>query len=64
VRVGPTDGTSTEVSGEGLAEGTQVVVGELRPDADRQAPAGANPFTPQFNRGNANPGGNSGTQKQ
>jgi HlyD family secretion protein len=64
VRVGPTDGASTEVSGEGLSEGTQVVVGELRTDADRPAAAGANPFTPQFNRGNANPGGTSGTQKQ
>jgi HlyD family secretion protein len=64
VRVGPTDGTSTEISGEGVAEGTVVVLGEARADADKPAPAGANPFTPQFNRGNANPGGTSGTQKQ
>lgn len=66
VRVGPTDGTYTEVSGEGVAEGTEIVVGEVRADAagDRPAASGASPFTPQFNRGNANPGGSSGTQKQ
>jgi len=64
VVVGPTDGTYTEVSGEGVAEGTVVVLGEARSDADKAAPAGANPFTPQFNRGNTNPGGTSGTQKQ
>ena len=64
VVVGPTDGTFTEISGDGVAEGTVVVLGEARADADRPALAGANPFTPQFNRGNANPGGTSGTQKQ
>jgi len=64
VVVGPTDGTFSEISGDGVAEGTVVVLGEARADADRPAPAGANPFTPQFNRGNANPGGTSGTQKQ
>jgi HlyD family secretion protein len=64
VVVGPTDGSFTEISGDGVSEGTVVVLGEARSDSDKPAPAGANPFTPQFNRGNANPGGTSGTQKQ
>lgn len=55
VKVGASDGTFTEVSGTEVAgdtvkEGVAVVVGDARPDA-ANAPASANPFTPQFNRG-------------
>ena len=46
VRVGLSDGLMTEVTGKGLDEGLDVIVGE-----ERQAAAGAattNPFTPQM----------------
>jgi HlyD family secretion protein len=48
VRVGPSDGTMTEVEGKDLQEGLQAVFGE------QQQAAGAkttNPFTPQIMRG-------------
>jgi HlyD family secretion protein len=52
VKVGLSDRLVTEVEGEGLAEGTAVVVGDDRAGA---APAAAaspqNPFTPQMRRG-------------
>src|SRR5262249_49707523 len=50
VRVGPTDGAFTEISGEGVSEGMQIVVGEVRAEAasDRPASSGASPFTPQL----------------
>jgi HlyD family secretion protein len=50
VRVGQSDGVSTEVRGEGLSEGMQVVTSR----SGGGAPAGggtANPFTPQIPRG-------------
>ncbi len=49
VQLGLTDGTWTEVHGQGLAEGTTVVTGILSPEAaaDESAP-GANPFVPQI----------------
>lgn len=49
VRVGVTDGTSTEVEGDGLKEGMQVVTGEQ----PRETPGGstpASPFTPKLFR--------------
>jgi len=53
VRVGPSDGTMTEVEGKDLQEGLQVVFGE------QQQAAGAkttNPFTPQMMRGRSTSG--------
>jgi HlyD family secretion protein len=49
VRVGLSDGALTEVEGEGLAEGLQVVVGEEQAAAAAGASA-ANPFVPQIPR--------------
>ena len=49
VKTGLTDGTMTEVQGEGLKEGTEVVLGLQTQSA---GPAGtANPFIPQFGKG-------------
>jgi len=53
VRVGPSDGTMTEVEGKDLQEGLQVVLGE------QQQAAGAkttNPFTPQIMRSRSTSG--------
>jgi HlyD family secretion protein len=48
---GLSDGQNTEVSGNGLSEGLEVVSGETH-QKDDSAAAGANPFTPQiFRRG-------------
>ncbi len=50
VREGLSDGIVIEVEGEGLREGTEVVVGGSRgPGAGNES--GANPFTPQLMRG-------------
>lgn len=61
VRVGQTDSTLTEVSGADLAEGMEVVIGEVRDHA--AADATTNPFAPQFFRGNR-PGGQGGAKGQ
>lgn len=50
VNVGISDGLKTEIQGEDLTEGLEVVVGENTPDQERPA-ATANPFTPQFRGG-------------
>jgi HlyD family secretion protein len=52
VRVGPTDGVSTEVSGDAIAESAAVVVDDdrERTEGGDGASSSANPFTPQFNR--------------
>jgi HlyD family secretion protein len=47
VRVGLTDGLMTEVQGEDLKDGMEVIVGELRPGGGT-AGGTTNPFTPQF----------------
>jgi HlyD family secretion protein len=64
VQAGLTDGTQTEVQGEGLAEGLNVVVGELVQAGARPAGAtgaGGSPFTPQIGRPRpANQSGGSG----
>jgi HlyD family secretion protein len=49
VRLGLTDGTWTEVQGEGLAEGTTVVTGLVSVEmAAAESASGANPFVPQL----------------
>ena len=48
VEIGLTDGTWTEVRGEGLAEGISVVTGIASAETAAESAAGANPFVPQF----------------
>jgi HlyD family secretion protein len=52
VTVGMSDGVSTEVSGEGVEEGLEVITGDIVPGGTVQAAAptqaGASPFTPQL----------------
>ncbi len=58
VRIGLTDGTNTEIEAKDLAEGTEIVMGEIQP-GDGSAPGGSkNPFLPQF--GNRRGGGGGG----
>ncbi|HUE16787.1 MAG TPA: efflux RND transporter periplasmic adaptor subunit [Planctomycetaceae bacterium] len=62
VRVGSTDGTTTEVSGDGLKEGMQVVVGEdSEEQLARQEVTGSeeasNPFVPKPPKGSRPPPG-------
>jgi hypothetical protein len=45
VRVGWSDGTQTEVEAERLAEGSDVVIGEIRQNGGDSA---SNPFTPKM----------------
>jgi HlyD family secretion protein len=54
VRVGLSDGTLTEVAGEHLSEGLEVVIG-LQPQASAK-PDTSNPFAPSFRRGAASTG--------
>lgn len=49
VKVGLSDGSNTEVSGDDLEEGDEVIVGEL--SAAAAAAASTNPFAPQMFRG-------------
>lgn len=54
VKTGLSDGTMTEVGGEGLAEGLEVVTGvQLQSSAK---PDTSNPFTPSFSRGGSSAG--------
>ena len=55
VKVGVTDGTTTEVSGDELKEGMEVVIGEVRTVATRGQET--NPFAPQVLRGGRRGGG-------
>ncbi len=50
VTVGLSDGTLTEVAGEGIKEGTEIAMGEVEgQQASRRAPTGGgSPFTPQL----------------
>lgn len=50
VRVGASDGSFTEVSGTGLQDGMEVVLGEQQAQPSAAGGTGS-PFTPQFNRG-------------
>jgi HlyD family secretion protein len=57
VKLGLTDGTWTQVEGEGLAPGTIVVTGARSVEAAaEEAASGANPFIPQIGqrRGSSN----------
>jgi HlyD family secretion protein len=58
VKLGLTDGTWTEVEGEGLSKGTVVVTGTISAEAAAEE-AGANPFIPQIGR-RGGPGGAGG----
>lgn len=59
VQVGLKDGTNSEVSGEGLTEGMQVVTGEIR--RTEETSGGKSPFAPQFGgRGGRGGGGGGG----
>jgi HlyD family secretion protein len=49
VKVGMTDGLNTEVTGDGIDEGLEVITGDITPGAVQQATnANTNPFTPQL----------------
>jgi HlyD family secretion protein len=48
VRVGLSDGLMTEVQGDDIKDGMEVIVGELRPSGGSQAGGNASPFTPQM----------------
>jgi HlyD family secretion protein len=49
VKLGMTDGLNTEVTGEGIDEGLEVITGDVTPGAVQQATnANTNPFTPQL----------------
>ena len=48
VLIGPSDGIQTEIDGEALQEGQEVVVGEMQ--QANAASGTTNPFTPQFRR--------------
>ena len=48
VKIGSSDGSFTEISGEGIHEGLTVVVGQAR--AETATEAAANPFLPRFPR--------------
>lgn len=57
VYAGLTDGVQTVVSGEGVTEDLDVVIGEVVATADTGAPQATNPFMPQFPRRGAGGGG-------
>jgi len=57
VRTGITNGQRTEVRGEGLAAGTQVIVGAAQESAEGGEGASTSPFQPQAQRGPRPPGG-------
>jgi HlyD family secretion protein len=50
VNLGLSDGTWTEVQGEGLSDGLTVVLGVQTPEMAADAAPGASPFIPQFGR--------------
>jgi HlyD family secretion protein len=49
VNAGMSDGAATEVEGDGLSEGLEVITGER---SEKAMDTGANPFAPQFMRRN------------
>jgi HlyD family secretion protein len=51
VQVGMSDGSQTEVSGAGIDEGTEVVIGELRKEEVADGGDTTNPFAPKLFRG-------------
>jgi HlyD family secretion protein len=62
VNLGLSDGTWTEVQGEGVSEGMTVVLGVQAPDVVADTSAGANPFIPQFGRRGGQGGQGGGRQ--
>ena len=58
VRTGISDQLVTEIQGEGLSEGLEVVTSDIRPtDSSASAAGGTNPFAPQFGRRGGGAGG-------
>ncbi|HEY7115067.1 MAG TPA: efflux RND transporter periplasmic adaptor subunit [Tepidisphaeraceae bacterium] len=51
VRAGLTDGLNTEITGDQVREGMEVIVGEIQPGAGGGPAGSTNPFLPQFRRG-------------
>ena len=51
VQVGISDGVTTEISGDKLQEGIQVVIGEIHKDTATDDTT--NPFAPTFSKGAA-----------
>jgi HlyD family secretion protein len=62
VNLGLSDGTWTEVQGEGVSEGMTLVLGVQAPDVVADTSAGANPFIPQFGRRGGQGGQGGGRQ--
>lgn len=60
VKVGLSDGAMTEVEGEGLSEGMQIVLGEVVARAATAAAGGGSPFAPPVMRGGGGGGGGRG----
>jgi HlyD family secretion protein len=48
VRAGLSDGLNTEITGEGVTEGLEVVIGEVQPGAAGGPQTSTNPFVPQM----------------
>ena len=62
VRAGATDGITTEVQGDGLTEGLEVVTGEETADSRAAAAGSTNPFgPPQWGRPKGSSGGGGGS---
>jgi len=51
VKVGLSDGIQTEISGEGLAVGQEVIIGEEKADDSSRSKGASSPFAPQVVRG-------------
>lgn len=47
VTLGMTDGAATEISGDGIEDGLEVIAGEITPEM-AAAPGGTNPFAPKW----------------
>ena len=60
VRTGITDQIVTEIQGEGLSEGLEVVIADARPMDASGAGGGTNPFAPTFRGGGGRGGGGGG----
>jgi HlyD family secretion protein len=60
VRLGPNDGSKTEVNGDELKEGLQVITGQQQQQTT-DAGTTTNPFVPQIRRGRSSSSGSSGS---
>lgn len=52
VRAGLTDGVNTEITGDEVREGLEIIVGEVSPDSASSAASPTNPFAPRMGSGN------------